>query len=215
MCSNYRPASPEAVAHLGRGVIPFTYSAECYPQRQAPFLAGDPASWQLGIFGLLPHWAGLDLARRTYNARSETVATLNSFRNAWRRRQLTVIPAQAIYEPDYTTGHPVRWRIERPDGKPFGLAGIWETRRSDDGVEQLSFSMLTINAEDHPLMSRFHAPGKEKRSVVVLNDVAWDAWLQAKEENEIRAFLQPFPPDLMRATADPRPVKGASGTLAR
>jgi len=181
MCSNYLPASLDSLLPFGRGAVGFGYGAECFPQRLAPFLANDSASWRLGVFGLMPHWAKLDLARHTYNARSETVATLPSFRAAWRRRQLAVIPVQA-----------------------FGLAGIWELRRGEDGGEQWSFSMLTINADEHPVMSRFHAPGKEKRSVVMLDDAVWDDWLQARDEADVRAFLRPFDPGLMRAEADPR-----------
>ncbi|WP_223905490.1 SOS response-associated peptidase family protein [Rhodoferax lithotrophicus] len=37
----------------------------------------------------------------TYNARSETVAEKPSFRDAWRRAQHCIIPAEAIYEPDF------------------------------------------------------------------------------------------------------------------
>ena len=70
---------------------------------------------------------------------------------------------------------------------------------------QRSFSILTINADEHPLMSAFHAPGKEKRSVVVLADDDWSAWLEAREEDEVRGFLRPFDPAIMRAVADPRP----------
>lgn len=207
MCSNYLPASPESLARLGRGDIGFSYRAECFPQWQAPFLASDSDSWKLGVFGLLPHWAKPDLARHTYNARSETAATLPSFRAAWRRRQLAVIPVAAFFEPDYSTGKPIRARIERLDGQPFGLAGIWEQRRGEDGADQFSFSMLTINANTHPLMSRFHAPGKEKRSVVVLDDAAWDKWLHAREEADLREFLRPFDASLMRSALEPRPAK--------
>lgn len=39
-----------------------------------------------GVFGLIPAWATDDkFARRTFNARSETAATLPSFRDAWRK----------------------------------------------------------------------------------------------------------------------------------
>lgn len=204
MCSNYLPATPGDLSLFGRGAADFDYERECYPQRIAPFLGTGTAQWLPGVFGLLPHWARPDLARRTYNARSETVATLPSFRTAWRHRQLAVIPVQAFFEPNYETGRAVRWRIGRRDGKPFGLAGIWEQRILDGGELLWSFSMLTVNADDHPLMSRFHAPGKEKRSVVVLEDDAWDAWLQGREESDLRRLLQPFDHDLMFAEPAPR-----------
>lgn len=39
----------------------------------------------------------------------------------------------------------------------------------DERPARRSFSMLTINAGKHPLMCRFHKPGDEKRSVVLLD----------------------------------------------
>ena len=51
------------------------------------------------------------------------------------------------------------------------------------------------------MMSRFHAPGDEKRSVVVLEDNAWDEWLSAKAEPDLRDMLRLFNPELMVASA--------------
>ncbi|RMS46137.1 hypothetical protein ALP71_05269, partial [Pseudomonas coronafaciens pv. garcae] len=52
-----------------------------------------------GSFGLIPSWSkDSKIARRTYNARSETAAEKPSFRNAWRHSQHCIIPAVAIYE---------------------------------------------------------------------------------------------------------------------
>jgi putative SOS response-associated peptidase YedK len=38
-------------------------------------------------------------------------------------------------------------------------------------------SMLTVNADDHPLMRHFHRPEDEKRMVVILEEADFDAWL--------------------------------------
>lgn len=111
-------------------------------------------------FGMLPHWADAKLVRQTYNARSETVANKPSFPNAWRRRQFCIIPAKKIFEPSYASGRALRWRIEQEDGSPLGIVGIWEWRaEGPDGSPLISFSMLTINADAHPLMSIFHISG--------------------------------------------------------
>jgi putative SOS response-associated peptidase YedK len=204
MCSNYRPPKSEALAQFGIELPGFTYG-EAYPGSLGPFLGSvKPDAWLPGTFGLLPHWAEPKLAKMTYNARSETVAEKPSFRSAWRHRQLCVIPVQAFYEPCYESGKAVSWRIEREDGKPFGLAGLWESRTTKDGDPAWSFTMLTINADEHPLMHRFHKPGDEKRSVVVLDDDAWQDWLKADREEDVRGFLQQFDPGKFRATADPR-----------
>lgn len=204
MCSNYQPPSPAALRRFNLEIPRFDYDAEAYPQRVGPFLAnGTPRRWLPGTFGLLPHWADPALARHTYNARSETVAEKPSFRLAWRERQLAIIPVAAFYEPCYETGQPIRWRIERSDQAPFGLAGIWESRPGPAGSVWLSYTMLTINATGHPLMQRFHRPGKEKRSVVVVADNAWDAWFAARLDEDVRRFLQPFDSDEFRGVADP------------
>ena len=206
MCSNYRPPRSEALAAYDIELPGFEYG-EVYPGSTAPFLASvAPSKWLPGTFGLLPHWAEPKLAKMTYNARSETVAEKPSFRDAWRHRRLAVIPVQAFFEPCYESGKAVRWRIERADGRPFGLAGIWESRTTKDGDPAWSFSMLTINADEHPVMHRFHKPGDEKRSVVVLEDDAWNAWLQAERKEDVRGFLQQFDPGKFKATADPRPA---------
>jgi putative SOS response-associated peptidase YedK len=44
-----------------------------------------------------------------------------------------VIPAQAIYEPDWRGGKAVATRIERADGEPMGIAGLWDSRKQPDG----------------------------------------------------------------------------------
>jgi putative SOS response-associated peptidase YedK len=207
MCANYEPPRAALLEAIRSPAPTFQYG-ECYPGKVGPFLAnGELSGWQLGVFGLVPHWGDIKLTRHTYNARAESVSTKPSYRQAWKARRLAVIPATAIYEPCYESGKPVRWRIERADGKVFGVAGIWEHRFDDQGPTRLSFSMLTINADDHPLMRRFHAPEDEKRSVVVLDDDAWRDWLSAKDEKEIREYLRLFEPELMTARPAPRPTR--------
>lgn len=38
-------------------------------------------------------------------------------------------------------------------------------------------SLLTINADHHPLMKQFHKPDDEKRSVIVIPDNLRNDWL--------------------------------------
>ena len=56
----------------------------------------------LAQFGLMPFWAkDPTVARRTYNARSETADTKPNFRDAWRRGHRCIIPAECLYLPRY------------------------------------------------------------------------------------------------------------------
>mgnify|MGYP003576456026 FL=1 len=216
MCSNYTPSARDQFpAHFGVDpVSEADFEPEAYPSYMAPVIRLSPDTRD-GVkkeavpacFGMVPHWADLKLARHTYNARSETVGSKPSFRHAYRRRQFCIIPAESIYEPCYESGKAVRWRIARADGKPLGLAGIWEFRPAGKGEPALlSFSMLTINADDHPLMQRFHRPEDEKRMVVVLREDDYDSWLQAPLE-QVPSFLTPYPAACLAAEPAPRPAR--------
>jgi putative SOS response-associated peptidase YedK len=113
----------------------------------------------------------------TYNARSETVDRLPSFREAWSRGWRCIIPAEAIYEPNWESGACERWAIYQEGGVPMGIAGIYRKWRHPDGREVFSFAMLTVNADGHPLMQRFHQPEDEKRMVVILHPDDYAEWL--------------------------------------
>lgn len=216
MCSNYTPSRRERFpAHFGVDPVPEAdFEPEAYPAYMAPVIrlsrtaqGGIEKEAVSACFGMVPHWADLKLARHTYNARSETVGSKPTFRHAYRQRQFCIIPAESFYEPCYESGKAVRWRIARADGKPLGLAGIWEFRPAGkDSPALLSFSMLTINADEHPLMRRFHRPDDEKRMVVMLPEEGYDSWLQAPLE-QVPSFLTPYPADLLTAEPAPRPAR--------
>ena len=154
----------------------------------------------LGQFGLLPHWAkDVKLGRNTFNARSETAHEKPSFRDAWRNRQRCIIPADAFFEPDWRSGRAVATRFARADGEPMGIAGLWSWWKSPTGSVVTSFSMLTINADDHALLRTMHKPQDEKRMVVILPRGAYLDWLDAPPERSID-FMRPFPADALQAS---------------
>lgn len=220
MCANYTPTRLDAISqHHGLERALFNFPEEAFPGYLAPILreSHDQAGrleCVPAMFGMVPHWADTKLARQTYNARIETVATKPSFRNAWKRNQFCIIPADNFYEPCYETGKPVRWRIAHAGQQPLAIAGIWEWRPSGpDGLPLLSFSMLTINAEGHPLMDRFHKPGDEKRMLVLLTPDHYQGWLEGALVND-EAIYRPFPAEQLVAVADPLPPRTKAPTIA-
>ena len=155
-----------------------------------------------GMFGLVPHWAtDTKIARQTYNARSETAAEKPSYRDAWKRAQHCIIPAAAIYEPDWRSGKAVATRIERADDEPMGIAGLWASWKSPKGELLHSYTMLTINANGHDLMQQLHKPTDEKRMVVVLAPERYQEWLQARPEQSM-AYMRPMAPAALMASVD-------------
>ena len=166
---------------------------------------GDEAVPQLealsGVFGLIPHWAtDTKITRSTYNARSETAASKPSFRDAWHKARHCIIPADAIYEPDWRSGKAIATQIARADGRPMGIAGLWSSWKSPQGKEVLSYSMLTINATEHALMRDFHKPTDEKRMVVILPEGTYGAWLSAPTTLSMD-FMRAYPADQLAASA--------------
>jgi putative SOS response-associated peptidase YedK len=156
-----------------------------------------------GLFGMVPHWSrDTKITRHTYNARSETAAEKPSFRDAWRRAQHCIIPAEAIYEPDWRSGKAVATRIASANGEPLGIAGLWSAWKSAQGEQVYSYTMLTINAHDHALMRQFHKPGDEKRMVVVLSPDSYQDWLEASAEQSM-AFMRPCSAQTLQASASP------------
>ena len=212
MCANYTPVTAlEVLRFLNLQQHLEIYPPEAYPGYAAPFVRQgdglDAPEVALGLFGLIPYWSkDLTIGRRTYNARSETVAEKPSFRDAWRYGRRCVIPAENIFEPNWETGKAVRWKIGRADGRPMGIAGLWGTWKGPDGKLLSSFTMLTINADGHPVMQRFHKPDDEKRMVVILPEAQYLPWLNAKPQ-EMPTFLARFPAEELVAEPAPRPRK--------
>ena len=131
------------------------------------------------------------------NARSETVTTSNNFRDAWLAGQRCIVPMMAFFEDDWRSGKAVPTRITRVDGKPMGVAGIWE-RWAKDGAEIISFTLLTVNANSHALLHRYQQNGNEKRMPVILGEGAYDAWLHTKAE-KAREFMRAYSAQLLTA----------------
>lgn len=153
---------------------------------------GDELVLHTGVFGLVPPWSDSPkVSFGTHNARTETVATKPSFRNAWRKGQFCIVPMHSFYEPHYASSSAKAqwWQVGRHDGQAFAAAAIWDQwldRLTGEFIE--SFALLTMNADHHPVMSQLHKPTEEKRSIVVLDDAQAMQWLQASSANA-GAFL--------------------------
>lgn len=212
MCSRYEAPGLDRLRD-GFGVEPDEpYTTDLWPGYKGVFVRAaephddDPSPLEAltGVFGLLPFWAkDTKLARSTYNARTETVASKPSFRSAWKQAQHCIIPAAAIYEPDWRSGKSIPTRISRVDGGLMGIAGLWERWKDPAGQVVHSFSMLTINADDHELMSNYHKPGDEKRMVVILPNGLHRDWLNASAEESME-FMRQYPADRLQAQAEPK-----------
>lgn len=217
MCTNYEPFIDPTFRELFGATAPdVSFKRETYPGYEAPVVRNivhknDDAPLEreciAARFGLVPFWAKPEdvekprLKFATHNARAETVGQLPSFKHAWKNAQFCLIPVHHFYEPCWETDKAVRWKIWLANNEPFALAGIWERWRRDETVVE-SFSMLTVDADDHDVMKHMHRLGDEKRMPVILNADDYDRWLNANPE-EARQMCQTYPADLMKSEAAP------------
>lgn len=149
-------------------------------------------------WGLVPAWSkDPTKGPPLFNARSETAATKNSFRSAFKRRRC-IVPADGFYEwPKAPKGmsrddRPLPHYITRADGAMLAMAGLWErwspTPASDtaDGANAdapisprqalHSATVLTTAA------NRFMAPIHD-RMPVLLEPSQWEAWLDPANDD--------------------------------
>lgn len=210
MCTNFTPTQQAPWVKYRLGVtLPAEYPLESYPGFPAPIVVKSHQTARvacgLARFGLIPAWAKDDkIARHTYNARSETAAHKPSYRTAWRQRQYALVLVDNFYEPSYESGKAVRWKIELASREPFGIACLWDRWTNPaSGEHVVSFSMLTVNADAHPVMRQFHQPADEKRTPVILPPPLFDAWLSADTEQASELMTWATMPEL-RAMPSPR-----------
>jgi putative SOS response-associated peptidase YedK len=147
-------------------------------------------------WGLVPHWVksasdGKLRAPKLVNARADTASTSQNFRDAWLQGQRCVVPMQAFFVDDWRSGKAVPTRISRVDGQPMGVAGLWACWTGADGVALLSYTLLTVNANNHALLRRYGQPGADRHMPVVLNEGAYDAWLGARVDKS-KEFMRAY-----------------------
>ena len=195
MCAIYQPSRLDQVASLGMVQPSFDFVSEAYPSSMCPIIVADHDAmvWRQAMFGLVAGWAkDTKISRNTYNARIESITEKASYKYAWHKRQFALVPMASFKEPNYESGKSEWWRIEREDQEPFTAAAIydfWTDKQTNEILR--SFSMITINANESPLMRRFHDPKEEKRSIVIVPAHLRKDWLHANEYT-IPMFLENF-----------------------
>jgi putative SOS response-associated peptidase YedK len=126
----------------------------------------DPLRW-----GLIPHFcADPKGGRKPINAKCETVRTLTSFRDAYRRRRC-IVPVDGFFEWKAIKGQKAKqpYTIALKDGSPFGLGGLWDNWKDPGSGEWIrTFTIITTDANElvaeiHDRMPLILAPGNYVR----------------------------------------------------
>lgn len=210
MCISYQTTHREELHQVfGTEMPEGEWEPELYRDYNGPIIIHNEHRRRIGRiggYGMVPkrHMReGVDFA--TMNARDDRLGIARNYKPYWIKPQLCLIPMAHFYEPNWETGTHVRWKIGMVDWSSFAVAGLYREWGEADGMTSYAFTQITINADNHPLMNRFHKPDEEKRTLVIIAPDEYDDWLACKDTEFARSFLRPFPADMMAAAAATKP----------
>jgi len=182
MCGRYSLfVSPAELAERFEAAAPPSFEPRCNaaPGQSLPVLPDDqsgemrPMEW-----GLVPEWADSRDDGGHINARGETLSDRPSFSGAFRqdpeslRAGRCLVPADGFYEWTETDAGTQPYRVTRPDGGVFAMAGLWTEWRP--ATTQTGLDAFGDGAEGH----RTEAEGGTVRTFAVVttepNDVVAD-----------------------------------------
>jgi putative SOS response-associated peptidase YedK len=200
MCGRYSMTLPlEAVRQWFpfRGAPNLAPRYNVAPTQEVPILIVRDGKTEVVMarWGLVPSWAKEIGVKPLINARAETVAERPAFRAAFRARRC-LVPTDGFYEWQASEKGPKQpYRIRRPDGGLFAMAGIYEVwQPPEGGAPLISFAVLTTDA--NKTLAPIHT-----RMPVILDDADRELWLTAGEGDmaKLHALLRPAPDDALEA----------------
>jgi putative SOS response-associated peptidase YedK len=145
--------SPELIARVFGAAVPlpnYEITWNMAPTKDAPVVLIDPEAGERRIvvakWGLVPAFTkDLAKARKSINARCETVARSPLFKGAFAHRRC-LVPMAAYYEWRHDPTGKTPFAIARKDGEPVAFGGMWEEWRSPEGETLRTFATLTTEA---------------------------------------------------------------------
>jgi putative SOS response-associated peptidase YedK len=182
MCGRYELSShPTAVAlAFGLAHPPDIHARyNIAPTQQVPIVrvnrAGERELVQVR-WGLVPRWAkDPSIGVRMINARAETLTMKGAFRNAYARHRC-LVPVSGFYEWQASARGKQPLHIGMPDGRPFGLAGLYERWLSPDGEVLDTCTIVTAPACD--VLRTVH-----DRMPVIVPPAQYTRWLDGTRQD--------------------------------
>jgi putative SOS response-associated peptidase YedK len=152
MCGRYELSSHPAAVALAFGLLHVPDLQPRYniaPMQQVPIVrlnaAGERELVQVR-WGLVPRRAkDPAIGARLINARGETLESRPAFRNAFARHRC-LVPVDGFYEWRTTPSGRQPVHVGMQDGRPFGLAGLYERWMSAEGEVLDTCTIVTTDA---------------------------------------------------------------------
>ncbi len=204
MCGRFVAASSvEEIAEFFAAVPPSESIPPAYniaPSADVEVVVEEPdVERRIDVYrwGLVPFWAkDLAIGNKMSNARSETAAEKNSFKQSLSKKRC-IVPATGFYEwsavPGRTTKQP--YFIHRADGAPLAFAGLWAQWKGElNGNVAVVRSCTILTAAANDTMKQIH-----DRMPVILEPADFAHWLapEVTDVAEISSLMVPAGEDVL------------------
>jgi putative SOS response-associated peptidase YedK len=158
------------------------------PGQDVPVVAEDRRGRRMGRlrWGFVPSWKD-EPGSGLVNARSETVRTAPSFRDAFSHRRC-LVPADGFYEWRREGDRKVPHWFHPRDGRVVSFAGIWERWSRPDAEPRHTFAILTTDANEDV------APIHDRMPVVVAPEHRAQWLSRASDSGDLAGILRPATP---------------------
>jgi putative SOS response-associated peptidase YedK len=137
----------------------------------------DPDKIRLFVWGLIPFWikdasVADELRKKTFNAKSETLAEKPSFRHLVNRKRC-LVPVNGFYEWHTAGKLKIPYYIYLKDNGIVALAGLYDQWTNPESAELLNtFTIITTRA--NPMMEEIH--NLKRRMPVILDPRKERSW---------------------------------------
>ena len=169
--------------------LPLQVRYNVAPSQDAPVIVRQDSNQALLMrWGLIPSWAkDAKISYRMINARADTLAVKPAFRIPLQKSRC-LVPATGFYEWKETGGKKAPYYIRRKDSALFAFAGLYDTWKSPEGREVISFTIITT--EPNGLIRSLH-----DRMPAILRREDETLWLQEGKmgSDELERILSPYP----------------------
>ncbi|MFJ7746557.1 SOS response-associated peptidase [Peribacillus sp. NPDC097295] len=142
-------------------------------------------------WGFIPSWAKDEkVGYKMINARAETITEKVSFKNAYKKKRCLIL-ADSFYEWKKTPERKIPMRVKLKNNAPFGMAGLWESWKSPQGM---IYSCTVITTTPNELMTSIH-----DRMPVILRAEDEKIWLNSSfhDTEYLQQLLKPIDSQLM------------------
>jgi putative SOS response-associated peptidase YedK len=161
---------------------------------------GDKKNLVMMKWGLVPHWTrDIRSAKRSINARAESLAEKPSFAGLLKKRRC-LVPASGFFEWKKEGTKKIPYYINLPENPLFAFAGLYDLWNDPEGNPLLTYTIITV--EPNELVAKVH-----NRMPSILSREHEDLWLSKTSLNamDLKEILAPYPAEnLLMYPVSPR-----------